>query len=312
VSHLSQEQLLAFRDGESDDPGVREHLATCPECQQAFDDSRWRLALQRLSEDGSEHPSSDRMLAYWYNALSTESARQVQRHLRGCNRCLAIYERLRAGDPKLAYASPRPALLRKVRERYVSSPRPVRELGVLWLRRLGEALGLEYSPEASVQTVGGPAARVHRAMDLLRAEATTAEGREVEAEDEAPAAHPASASARKLRMKWKRHAGEVLSFPLRQERIGEGRPSKTEIDAGGLWLAVRLAGREDGPGLVLHARFTDTDKPAGNLRVGLKPEHGARFEARTDEDGAVTLPFPEGESRLEIRGPYPVVLALRN
>jgi predicted anti-sigma-YlaC factor YlaD len=310
VSHLSQEQLLAFRDGESDDPRVREHLATCPECQQAFDDSRWRLALQRLSDDGSEHPKSDRLLAYWHNALSAESAQEVQRHLRGCNRCLAIYERLRGADPKVAYASPRPALLRKVRERYVSRPRPVRTLGVLWLRRLGEALGLEYVPVASVETLGGPAAL--RAMDLLRAKATTAERQGVEAESEAAAAHPASASARKLRLAWKRRGDEAVGFPLMQERIGEDRSRHTEIDAGGLRLVLELVGREDGPGLVIHARFADTGKPAGNFRVGLRPEHGAGIEARTDEDGAVTLHFPQGESRLEIRGPYPVILTLHN
>ncbi len=46
--HLSTERLLALYRGDIGDIDALEHLASCPECRRAFDDSRWAMLLGRL------------------------------------------------------------------------------------------------------------------------------------------------------------------------------------------------------------------------------------------------------------------------
>jgi len=147
VKHVSEERLVAYRDGE-DDPTVREHLASCEKCQRKFDDSRWSLSLQRMLEPATEarHPSAEELTAFWDNALSPEAEARIQRHIRSCNRCLAVYRRMRGIGPERAYRSPGPDLVRAARHRFSSRPSPI-DLGRLWLRRIGGALALVREPE---------------------------------------------------------------------------------------------------------------------------------------------------------------------
>jgi hypothetical protein len=295
LKHLTREQLIGFRDGESDDPAIREHLATCAECQRALDDARWSLSVQRLIPADPEHPSKERLLAFWDNALSAGSAERVQRHLRSCGRCLALYRRLRGSDPELAYGSPPPSLLRKVRSRF--SPAPLKQLGELWLRRIGRALTLGYVPQDFIaETESAPQAPQLDEMEFRALQRKRP--------------HPASARARMQRISEERFA--TLGHAEVGRRGDESASSNlVTVDADRLQLRLQVLRPDQKNPLVLFARWAETGKPAGDLGIRLSPRSGSGVEARTDDRGLARLPFPEGTSALEILGRAPCVLILR-
>jgi hypothetical protein len=297
LNHLTREQLIGFRDGESDDPAVPEHLATCAECQRALDDSRWSLSLQRLARADPEHPSKEQLLAFWDNALSAGSAKRVQRHLRSCGRCLALYRRLRGSDPELAYGSPSPRLLRRVRRQF--SPAPLRHLGELWLRRIGRALTLGHVARDLLAEADG--APLGPCLD-------EAAFRGVVARQEPP--HPASARARMARLTKGRF--ETPGRAAAGRRGDETASSNlVTVDAERLQLRLQVLRPDQDNPLLLSARWADTGKPADDLGMRLSPQRGSSVETRTDGRGVARLPFPEGTSALEILGRAPCVLILR-
>ena len=70
--HLSDKRLQALYDGEPGTHWEREHLVSCPVCQQAFDDTLWMgllIRLQKAERIEGPHPSRDELLAYRTRAL---------------------------------------------------------------------------------------------------------------------------------------------------------------------------------------------------------------------------------------------------
>lgn len=294
--HLSREQLMAFRDGALEDVGALEHLAGCSECQQAFDDSRWYLALARLRRDGvvGEHPDPDELAGYSTHALGHHRSREVSLHLRSCDRCLALYRRLRESEAHLAYSTPPRELLRATQRRFRSRPK-IRNLGALVMKAIGENLFVHHLPDMSLHAAGAEASfsRAQLDMDFMKEPPAKSEPPETtDPEDEAlPRLH-------------ERRSQPLLQYRLAQEDAAAAGPPPetfTVVEAGPLAM-IFDAGRRDGQPvisvLVLDQR---SGEPRPGLAVVIESESGQREDAVTRPDRAVTLPLPRGDSTLLIR-----------
>jgi len=310
--HLDSAQLLAiYKEGEMEDLAALEHLASCAKCQQSFDDSRWLMVLRRLRDivEAGPHPSSEELAAYRGHALSSPRIARIERHLRSCDRCLVSYRRERVVDRKLAYSSPALSLQKAVQRRF--RPRPLRQLGTVLVRRLGEKLGLLFLP-----------ARVEFPADrMLLAKTMPALGR---ARRPDQAAHPASAARRKHRLE--RRSERIVSAaeeaPL-QKTLDLCQTSSEEIrvgssvGAGNLPPTVRIPA--DDWNLVLELalkkgqlflRLISSEKEASvrGIRVRVGKQGQDPTEAVTDRDGRIQLSLAPGRSRITIHADPPFVL----
>lgn len=121
--HLSDERLQTLDDGEPGTHWDREHLASCPVCQQAFDDTLWMALLLRLQATErieGPHPDRDTLLAFRTDALPEARRKEIRRHLSGCRSCMAVYARERATLRRNGYTSPSQETLRNVMGRFRS------------------------------------------------------------------------------------------------------------------------------------------------------------------------------------------------
>ena len=311
--HLDTAQLLAiYKEGDIGDRAALEHLASCAECQRSFDDSRWLLVLRRLRGivEAGPHPSSDELAAYRSHALSSRRTAQVERHLRSCDRCAAAYRRDRVVDQKLAYSSPAPSLLKQVQRSF--RPRPLRQLGTVLVRRLGEQLGMLFVPgfDGSIAerklsstglrqmdfTVGAPAPRARRTE------------------------HPASASERKRRLKPRADDTFGGSVPEAIEETTLRRVASHEsgrgvvaapavrISADDRDLVLELALKKGRLFLKLISSRKDTSVHGIRVRVAKKGTDPS--EAVTDHDGCLLLPLESGTSKITIHANPPFALDL--
>jgi hypothetical protein len=285
-SHLSTEQLLAFRDGDLTDTNAVEHLAGCRLCQEAFDDTRWTLMLRRLPGivDAGEHPSMDELLAFRSYAMSSQRVLEIRRHLRSCPRCLAIYGRVRAQDKRAAYSSPSPEMLRRARRRF--RPQRIRTLGTLLVTRIGEGLRALFMPEPSLDTplprnsmrdARHPgSARRRAAMDYLASES------------EAP------------------EAARCVSNP-----IGSGEPQRAaRFEVEGRMIEFTPLARARGSYFGVRVRTVAPGISVGGVRIRIVSEDGTKTEAVTDRNGATELAFPPGRSTIRIDATKPVAVKL--
>ncbi len=282
MKHVSEEQLVAYRDGE-DDPRVREHLASCEKCQQKYDDSRWSLSLQRLVAPPMEgkHPSAEELTAFWDNALSPEAARRVQRHLRSCNRCLAVYRRMRGIGPARAYRSPGPDLVRAVQKRISSRPSPI-DLGEWCLRRVGGALQLVRVPAFDYLTTS--------CSSELTFDEGVAQGMPLKA-------HPSSARSRRRRFAKTAQPKPTLSEPV-------------DLEAGKLRVGLQVVAKEDKPSLRVTLHWADTGEPARDVPLRIDSGLEGGDQTHTNEQGRAALVLPDGPSQLVILARTPVLLRL--
>jgi hypothetical protein len=300
--HLSREQLIAFRDGELEDRQAIEHLAGCPDCQRAFDDSRWLLALARIREEASEseHPDRDELSAYLSQALSSRRAEGIARHLRTCDLCLARYHRLRRAEAALDYSSPAPALLRATQRRFRSRPR-ILELGALVLAKAGDAIGLLYRPAPELVP-----------DEMIRDFAGLADRpRVVRQEKRLVGPPPLRKKRRAMAIREEQKLRKVRKIPA--ERIAEQTLSAsppagarspgsfTVVEAGPLALIFDAGLDEDRPVLSVLALDRESGDPRAGLFVVVEAEDGTRDEAVTKSDKAARLFLRRGSSTLLIR-----------
>jgi hypothetical protein len=310
VKHLSQEQLVAFRDGESDESRVREHLASCSRCQRGLDNLRWSLALRGTEEvgDQGEHLTGDELAAFADNALAGQRARSILQHLRSCDLCLASYSRLREADARVGYASPPRGLLRTVRREF--APRRAPGLGTLVLLPMEEGLLLHHRPDtgelahATRLIAPAPSYRADRSMDR---------GPDIP--------HPASARARMQRAGGRRQMEQAPAARL--STLGDERPavrigatssftSTTTIEGRGLRMEIEAVGREGEAFLIMTVHAANTHDPVRGLEIRLRQPPDRLIEAETDENGRAELLFPPGDSQLEIRGEIRSTLELQH
>ncbi|MBI2357338.1 MAG: zf-HC2 domain-containing protein [Deltaproteobacteria bacterium] len=147
MPHLTPEQLMAYRDGESQDPGVERHLASCESCRRKLADSRLLALLARAAEPGpppSSHPSPEKLAAYHDQTLSRSQTLNVEKHLRSCEPCLTQLIMLRRDLAVPAEYSPDEALVERVKSRF--RPPPRHRLGQVILEELKGMSGIRLLP----------------------------------------------------------------------------------------------------------------------------------------------------------------------
>lgn len=292
--HPSLEQLLALRDGAAADPGLVEHLAGCPECQQAFDDSRWLMALARLKEaetpPAGDHLERDEITGYMDHALSRRAQRAVERHLESCRRCTIVYRRLRDAQARVRYSSPPVALMRQVKRGF--TPDPATPLGTLILLHVGKTLRWLFMPEE----------------DLAPAQPLSSE-----------TPHPSSARSRRGRFRERLQLDETcdeglaLGSPL-SERFtslerGDLGEETLRVVAGEWLLTVRAGGPDR---MRIHVAERRSAKPVKGVAVSLVPERGPSANTETSLDGHAELPLLDGPAKLRIGQRTPWTLELRH
>jgi hypothetical protein len=290
-AHLTTERLLAIRDGESDNSRELEHLSSCPECQETFDDSRWVRLLAKLRRGerrAGPHLGPDELLAYHMQALSRPRLAKMREHLEGCRICLAAYARSRETSKRNRYSSPSPGALRSVMERF--RPRKMKRLGRLLVKVLRDGIDVSFEAEAAISQM-----RDHFSETMA--------GRGAERR------HPSSAKRRIQRLTLEDAALESLRFE----------------DAGAPLMNAAMTGSEAAPilGLPWGLRVTAvpgtrdlrvtltpiaTDRSPRGVEVRIVPERGEEFRSTTDERGTAVLRCPPGNSRLVVEVEPPLVV----
>jgi len=309
-SHLSTEQLLALRDGDLTDTTAVEHLASCPVCQETFDDTRWTLLLRRLPEiiDAVEHPSADELLAFRSYAMSSPRVLEIRRHLRSCPRCLAIYGRVRARDKRAAYNSPSPEMLQRVRRQF--RPRTIRTLGTLLVTRIGEGLRAFFTPEPTLDTslprnsmrdAPHPASARHRARRLEQIVfRRPGPDEEAEPEDEVELMGHLACEA------------EAPEAPRSVcNLIGADAPMRAvRFEAEGRMIELIPISRPGGSFFGIRVRAANPEVSVRGVRIRIVSEDGTTMEAVTDRNGETELAFPPGRSTIRIGTTRPVAVHL--
>jgi hypothetical protein len=288
VKHLSEQEIVA-----------------CSKCQRQYDDVRWSLSLRPLPGPAEEgHPSHEELAAFWSDALSPAPARRIQRHVRGCSRCLALYRRFREDGQARAYSSPAPELMRRVQQQFSSRPSPV-DLGVLLLRRVGEALKLTHEPAEPSEN------RVHFSawkMDQLLEESPAPVRRLAQ-----PGSwHPSSARARRRRRERETKGQAVDRLEGLEASNDSARYEPVRLEAEELMLSLNVVSENDQDFLTIRVVQADTGRVARHVTLRARSSSGDEVRIQTDERGQANIPMSEGLSRLVILARRPLLLEVRN
>jgi len=263
--HLSDARLQALHDGEPGTHWEREHLTSCPVCQQAFDDTLWLgllLRLQAAERIEGPHPDRDELLAFRTEALPEARRQEIRRHLSGCRSCMAAFSREQTALRRDGYTSPSPAIQRSVMGQF--RPREMQRLGRLMIARLGKRLALQFLPYPD------PGLAMHDSGH-----------------------HPASARRRASRSLG---VAECIS-------VGRPRAQKPQTDDAIIendrWdvRVSAMRGKTHDRLRVTLAPLNGDDATAA-VRVRVVPERGDESSTLTDADGVAVLDCPHGRSRL--------------
>jgi hypothetical protein len=310
--HLDTTQLLAIYHGDTEDFAALEHLASCSDCRKAFDDSRWVSVLRRSSElvETGPHLDQDELHAFRHSALSSARVAQIERHLRSCSRCLALYQRGRARESALDYMSPAPTLIRKARRAF--RPGKLRWLGTVLVT------GLRHGPKAILL----PERRVASGSTLFAGESPLP-ARGVRARERS---HPGSARRRAKRLKRvgsiRQPSVEELEATrnsavrfLREQSFeaGAGLPTAGEplrVSADDWDVLIGTPSDEDPEHVTVQLIAVGHRRPAHGVRVLLRRSDGKQAEATTDESGRASLPVARGRSRIVVEAEPPLALSL--
>jgi hypothetical protein len=312
--HLETARLLALYHGDTEDFAALEHLVSCAECQQAFDDSRWLMLLRRLPRlvQAGAHPASDVLVAYRSHALSTERTADIERHLRACDRCTAQYRRAQTQEAQVQYRSPAPASVRKALKDF--RQRTLRRLGTVFVAALDKQglFRLVLMPESS--GVRGATAVSHDGSSIIEPVARRR-------------AHPASATRRARRIgKWIENfsAGASIEEPAFEQAAREldtaeslASEAGSSAETGTLripadrWELLLVPSRE-GKQLRLAVRLiaTENDRSASGVRIRIRNRQGRESAALTDDEGHAALTITPGQSEITIEVDPILVLRL--
>jgi len=275
--HLSTERLLALYHGDTEDFAALEHLASCSECREAFDDSRWFLLLRRLPGlvAAGPHPDQDQLAAYHTHALSSPRVADVERHLRSCEVCLARAGRVRMAEQRVAYRSPAPASVRRAMKQF--RPRPLRRLGSLLVTGLGKRrINLMFVPEPAMERFASSSMISSRSLDQMPLPSDSDLHDLCVSEDSIGAGAPLS-----------RDEGSKTSEPVRIRTDDLELVFVPELD-------------DDRPRLDVQLVATGEGRSTAQIRIRIRDAAGGQTEAVTDDEGRSSLPFGPGESEITI------------
>jgi len=302
--HLDTARLLALYRGETGDLAALEHLASCAECQRAFDDTRWLLLLRQLPElvKAGPHPGEDVLAAYRNHALSPDRLSEVEDHLRACRDCLARYRRGRVAERSAAYSSPSRRLYQSTKQRF--RPRPLRRLGTVLVARFGEGLRMIFTPKPQYSSVASERLE-HMSLSEV---------------DFSRMPHPASAERRADRLEKKvrdwmpdeeaASAAEVdedvmacleaAASRLLSQRVEPPDPRWLRIPAGDVDVLLESGMVEEKPLLNVRLSPRGDEQSAAGVRIRVRRGKHDASEAVTDENGQATLPLDRGTRELII------------
>ncbi len=298
--HLTPEQLVAFRDHESDDREAREHLSVCGTCRERLSDTRMMTFWLRAGEarEPTSHPEIEVLGAYLDGALDRSDADAVEAHVRTCESCVARIIHLRKSLRGRTGTTASPHLLERAR-RQLRTPHPRFPLGRAVVEAAGGAgLRFRYQPES--------AARMYAALPAA-----------VEAAPLRTVRSPAAASSRRARigLRFRR----LEEQPVEASMIGSvheasfehGLGKTLDIDAGPVRLTLEGRLGTVGAELKITALNVGTNELAAGLELTLIPEHGAPLTVTTDAEGRAGVELQKGESRLRIYSSPTFELILR-
>jgi len=287
--HLSTDRILALYHGDTEDLAALEHLASCSECRQAFDDSRWFLLLRRLPAlvAAGPHPDEDQLAAYHTHALSSPRNAEVERHLRNCEVCMARAGQARAAERQTKYSSPAPASVRRAMKQF--RPRPLRRLGSLLVTGLDKRrIKLFFVPEPAMER-----SRSHLGSASMRARRLAGDS------------SARSLDAMPMLGESDVHdlcASEALAGseapPSREEGSTKSEPVRITADGRELVFVPNL--EEDRPRLAVQLLAKVADRPTAQVRIRIRDAAGGKTETVTDDEGRASLPFGPGESEITI------------
>jgi hypothetical protein len=317
--HLDTARLLALHEGDIGDFAALEHLASCADCQRAFDDTRWLMLLRKLPElvEAGPHPGTDVLVAFRSRALPTKRLAEVERHLRSCDRCLALFGRMRVAEQAVEYRSPVEATVASTQRLF--RPRRLRKLGTLLVTGLDKGLlRLMFAPGPSRFEDAGLAQ-----FDFLSMRETRAERQ----------AHPASAKERARRIIREVGFSDVedelaeAAAPAQIGSAGDGwvaeetgefeqaalgavESGTVHIPVDGLHLLLTPSIEDEQPQLRVQLVSRDDGRSFAGVVVRIRGPLGRETEASTDGSGRVVLPFHPGVTELVVEIDPPLVLAL--
>ena len=271
--HLSDKRLQALYDGEPGTHWEREHLVSCPVCQQAFDDTLWMgllIRLQKAERIEGPHPDRDELLAYRTRALPEARRKEIRRHLSGCRSCMAACSREQAQLRRSGYTSPSRATLRSVMGQF--RPREMRRLGRLMIARLGKHFTLQFLPYP------GPVLGV---SDLGH--------------------HPASARRRASRL-------AVVAACISGGSHPEPKTDDAFIEDDRWDVRVSAMRGKTHDRIRVTLAPSDGDGTAAKVRVRVVPAQGDESSATTDATGVAVLECPRGRSRLIVEVDPPLAV----
>jgi hypothetical protein len=314
--HLDQARLLAIYRGDTGDFAAIEHLVSCPECQRAFDDTRWLLLLTRLEKlvQAGPHPDPDVLAGYRTHALSPSRTAEVERHLRACERCTAHYGRARIAEAQAQYVSPVPASVRRTLKRF--RPRRLRRFGTVLVTGIDKGiLRLIFAPmPGEIASMGvaqfdlmstrelrsgpqpHPTSAAGRARRLARLTDDLVPAEEAIAETEAT---PAGIDA---------VLGAIDEAGESEPAIGSDAAHPLRIPAAGLELFLTPASDDGQLHLSVWLTSRDPKHASAGIRVRIRGPRNREYEVTTDARGRAALPFDPGATELVIEDDPPLAL----
>ncbi len=145
--HLTDEQLIQFRDGVLRNPVVAGHLRSCPTCQNRLREARLlRVLLARPEQKKSAHPGAEDLACFLEGGPIGMALTKLEAHVAGCPQCFAdldaIREQLRPGSSQ-EEGLPEWVIARAARNFHPPETRlNLGTLVVQWLGRIGPLIRL--------------------------------------------------------------------------------------------------------------------------------------------------------------------------
>ena len=290
MRHATQEQILAYRDGELTDTEMERHLRVCPLCRRELENAKWlRAHLPSGSGKASGPvPNRDEIAAYLDEALDDSEMQRVEIHIRNNESCLVILNQLLAASLDLKDPVPSASHVEALKERLKKRPRVLGRLMIFIGDQLEQLfLPAEFELDTKLRSERVPEMGFISAR-LAMEDSTTTLG---------------SVNQEALSFESSLSSAEQSAAPPRSTAPPE--PTPPEVLDAGRWR-IRVVTRARASEMVLELTITDSEsgEPTQRLPVRLKPERNEPISAETDKVGRIRLSLPDGSARLEIgRGP---------
>ncbi len=280
MTHAAPEQIVAFRDGELNDPEIEGHIRSCPLCRRQLGEARWvrNHTQSHLLMPRGPVPTTDEVAAYLDDALDEQEMERVETHIRSNDLLLAVFDKLLMLSMKLESPLPSKDKVDELKA-MLRGPRLLGRLRVFVTDRFKQV----FHPARP----GEPA--LGREMKMLLADSD--------------AIMPCMEASTNF------YCDRTEVFDIAAAPPPPPGPSNPRLIDAGRWLIRAVTSERDGEArLELVIEDAKSGQPVEKLPVRLEPGWDDPVHAMTDEKGSVLFPLPEGDSRLEIgEGPQMVL-----